>query len=143
MNVLQDIRSWALALLLAPAALMAQDAKSEPEAPKYGWSGKGEFGLVSTSGNSDTFSLNLAAEIAYESEKWRHRFAASALNSENNGDTTAKRYDLGEQSDYKLNAKSYVFGALRYDHDDFSAYEDQEQSPPVTAARFWTLKRRN
>ena len=71
------------------------------------------------------FPLNLAAEITYESEIWRHRFGASALKSENNGDTTAKRYDLGEQSDYKFNEKSYFFGALRYDHDDFSAYKDQ------------------
>jgi putative salt-induced outer membrane protein len=112
---------WAAALLLCPAALMAQEA----EAPKYGWSGKGEFGLVSTSGNSDTFSLNLALEFMYESETWRHRFGAGALKSENNGDTTADRYDLGAQSDYKFNEKSYLFGALRYDNDDFSAYEDQ------------------
>ena len=125
MNVLQDIRSLVLALLLAPAALMAQDATAEPEAPKYGWSGKGEFGLVSTSGNSDTFSLNLGAEFTYDSEKWHHIFTASALKSENNGDTTAKRYDLGAQSNYKLNEKSYMFGALRYDNDDFSAFEDQ------------------
>jgi putative salt-induced outer membrane protein len=112
-------------VLLAPVSLRAHEEEVDPEGPKYGWSGKGEFGLVSTSGNSDTFSLNLLAEVTYESEKWRHRFAAGALNSENDGDTTAKRYDLGAQSDYKLNEKSYVFGALRYDNDDFSAYEDQ------------------
>lgn len=129
MNVMQRVSIWPMivllaVVLLAPASLWAQE-EVDPEAPRYGWSGKGEFGLVSTSGNSDTFSLNLLAEVTYESEKWRHRFAAGALNSENDGDTTAKRYDLGAQSDYKLNEKSYVFGALRYDNDDFSAYEDQ------------------
>lgn len=112
---------WAVALLLAPASLLAQDE----EAPKYGWSGKGEFGLLSTSGNSDTFSLNLGLEFIYDSEKWRHTLAAAAVNSENNGDTTAKRWGVGAQSDYKLNEKSYLFGALRYDNDDFSSYEDQ------------------
>ncbi len=125
MNVLQSIRIWAMVLTLAPVPLLAHEVEGDPEAPKYGWSGKGEFGLVSTSGNSDTFSMNLAAELTYDSEKWHHRFGASALKSENNGDTTANRYDLGAQSDYKLNAKSYLFGALRYDNDDFSAYEDQ------------------
>jgi putative salt-induced outer membrane protein len=129
MNPKQEICIWALALLLAPTALLAQNAAAgaagDVEAPKYGWSGKGQFGLVSTSGNSDTFSLNLGAELTYNSEKWHHLFTATALKSENNGETTAKRYDLGAQSDYKLNQKSYVFGALRYDNDDFSAYEDQ------------------
>lgn len=110
-----------LALALAPVTLMAEDE----EEPIYGWSGKGEFGLVSTTGNSDTFSLNLGLEFLYNSETWRHRFSATALNSEDDGDTTAKRYTLGAQSDYKLSEKSYVFGALRYDNDDFSAYEDQ------------------
>jgi putative salt-induced outer membrane protein len=129
MNVMQRVSIWPMVVLQAvvlsaPASLWAHE-EVDPAAPKYGWSGKGEFGLVSTSGNSDTFSLNLLAEVSYESEKWRHRFAAGALNSENDGDTTAKRYDLGAQSDYKLNEKSYVFGALRYDNDDFSAYEDQ------------------
>lgn len=107
--------------LFGSAALSAQ----EPAAPDYGWSGKGELGFVSTSGNTDTQSLNLALEFIYDSEKWRHRFGAGAINSEDNGVTTAKRYDLGAQTDYKLTEKSYVFGALRYENDDFSAYEDQ------------------
>ena len=121
--VLKQLLASALAfgLVLASTSLMAE----EEEAPKYGWSGKGEFGLVSTTGNSDTFSLNLGLEFLYNSEKWRHRFAASALKSEDDGEKTAQRYDLGAQSDYKLSKKSYIFGALRYDNDDFSAYEDQ------------------
>jgi len=115
------LRIGALALVLCSTTLLADEA----EEPKYGWSGKGEFGLVSTTGNSDTFSLNLGLAFVYESEQWRHAFAAGALNSKDDGDTTAKRWNLGFQSDYKLNEKSYIFGAARYDNDDFSAYSDQ------------------
>jgi putative salt-induced outer membrane protein len=114
-----------LAALFACAALSAHELEPEPEGPVYGWSGKGELGLVSTSGNTDTQSLNLALEFIYDSEKWRHRFGAAAINSEDNNVTTAKRIDLGAQTDYKLTEKSFVFGALRYENDDFSAYEDQ------------------
>ena len=110
------------AALLGSAALLAQEPAPPPD---YGWSGKGELGFVSTSGNTDTQSLNVALEFIYDSVKWRHRFAGAALNSEDSGTTTAKRYDLGAQSDYKLNEKSYLFGALRYENDDFSAFEDQ------------------
>ncbi len=115
------IRIVALAVALLPVSLLAE----EKEEPNYGWSGKGEFGLVSTSGNSDTQSINLALEFIYDSEKWRHRLAAGAISAEDDGETTAKRYDFGAQTDYKLTQKSYVFGALRYENDDFSAYEDQ------------------
>jgi len=108
-------------LLFAPALLMAQ----ESELHDYGWSGKGELGFVSSSGNSDNRSLKLATEFIYESEKWRHRLSAGALNAESNNKKTANRYDFGAQSDYKLSEKSYVFGAVRYEKDDFSAYEDQ------------------
>jgi len=110
-----------LSLTLVSTSLMAEDE----EEPKYGWSGKGEFGLVSTTGNSDTFSYNLGLKFEYNSEQWRHRLAASALSSEDDGEKTAQRFELGAQSDYKMTEKSYVFGALRYDNDDFSAYKDQ------------------
>jgi putative salt-induced outer membrane protein len=115
------IRIAALAAILGSASLSAQDE----EAPKYGWSGKGELGLVSASGNSDNRSLNLAMEFIYEAEKWRHRLSGGAIYAEDNGKKTANRYDLGAQSDYKLSEKSYVFGAARYENDDFSAFEDQ------------------
>jgi putative salt-induced outer membrane protein len=111
----------AAALLLAPVSLRAEDN----DTPDYGWAGKGELGLVASSGNSDTRSLNMALEFTYEAEKWRQRLAAGAIYAENDGDKTANRYDLGAQSDYKLSTKSYLFGAARYENDDFSAFEDQ------------------
>ena len=110
----------AFSLILAPISAMAQDEEED-----YGWSGKGEFGLVSTSGNSDTNSLNLALEFIYDSEQWTHRLSAGAINADSDGETTAERYDFGAQSDYNLSEKSYVFGAFRYEKDDFSAFEDQ------------------
>ncbi|MEJ8569086.1 DUF481 domain-containing protein [Elongatibacter sediminis] len=119
------MNSKLITLAALAATLSSPLAAQEEDAPDYGWSGKGEFGLVSTSGNTDTQSINLALEFIYNSEKWRHRLAASAINAEDDGDTTAKRFDFGAQTDYKLSERSYVFGALRYEKDDFSAYEDQ------------------
>jgi putative salt-induced outer membrane protein YdiY len=40
--------------------VMSQD---EEEEKKEGWTGKGEFGYVQTSGNTDTSALNLALEF--------------------------------------------------------------------------------
>jgi len=121
MNRFIILPALAMALFITPALTMA----GEEETPEYGWSGKGELGFVMSSGNSDTQSLNAVLEFVYNSEKWRHTLSGAALNSENDGDKTANRYGLGAQSDYKLSEKSYVFGALRYEKDDFSAYDDQ------------------
>lgn len=110
--------------LLGTGLLLCLTAAAD-EAPEYGWSGKGELGLVSTSGNTDTRSLNLALEFIYNSATWRHRLAAGVIYAEDSGETTAERYDFGAQSDYKLSKRSYVFGALRYEKDEFSEYEDQ------------------
>ena len=47
-----------LAFLAASPMVLAQD-----EEPNTGWTGKGEFGLVKTSGNTETESLILGIEF--------------------------------------------------------------------------------
>lgn len=89
------------------------------------WTGKGEFGLVVSRGNSDTETLNLGLEFQRESEKWRNALNLTALRASDDGERTAERYTLGYKSDYKFNEISYLFGALRYDRDEFSSYEYQ------------------
>ena len=54
------------------------------------------------------------------------RFAANAINAENSGTTTAERYGLEWQSDYKLSEISWVLGSFRYESDKFSAYDNQQ-----------------
>ena len=108
------------ATLAAGQSVLAQDAEEEEE---QGWTGTGEFGFVSTSGNTDTESLNMALSFTYEAEQWRHSLGATALRSERDGSTDAERYTFTGQSDYKLSDVSYVFGSYRWDSDRFSAYD--------------------
>lgn len=98
-------------------------SKDKDEEKKEGWTGKGEFGYVQTSGNSDTSALNMALEFTYEKDKWRHRLGATALRSEQDDEIDAERYTFGAQSDYKLSTRSYVFGAFRHDSDKFAPYD--------------------
>lgn len=108
-------------LTLSPLAL-AQD----PAGADEGWSGKGEAGLVKTTGNSETESLKFGVEFVNEQDKWRHRVAADALSSEDTGTTTAERYGFEWQSDYKLSDVSWVLGSFRYESDEFSSYDNQQ-----------------
>lgn len=121
MRIKQLLGIASAALMVVSPPVMSQD--DEEEKKKQGWSGKGEFGYVQTSGNTETSALNMALEFVYEVDKWRHRLGATALRSEKNDVVDAERYTFGAQTDYKLNLRSYVFGAFRYDSDKFAPYD--------------------
>jgi putative salt-induced outer membrane protein len=89
------------------------------------WKPSAELGLVITSGNSDTSSINGKFAIHGEDEAWIHDYGVAALRAEVDDNTTANRYDFGGKSGKKLSERSYIFGALRYENDDFAPFEYQ------------------
>jgi putative salt-induced outer membrane protein len=89
------------------------------------WSGKGEFGLVVARGNSETETLNLGLQFERKSKKWRNSLKVTALRASDEGELNAERYTLGYKSGYNFDERSYLFGALRYDQDEFSSYDYQ------------------
>ena len=124
-------------LLLAFTSLgvQAQDAGSaDTAASNGGWSGSGEFGFASARGNSRTDNINAKLGLSQENEYWRNNFFLNGMRSkgevtvvDSNGNqidqfsTTANRYDGGASVGYKLDPRSYIVGAARYEHDDFGA----------------------
>ncbi|MGH8188782.1 MAG: DUF481 domain-containing protein, partial [Steroidobacteraceae bacterium] len=90
------------------------------------WSGKGEAGLVIASGNTETETANAKVQLANEIDQWKHQFGAAGLyaSSEAEG-TTARRWEAFAQSDYNFSPKTFWFGALRYEDDEFSGFEYQ------------------
>jgi putative salt-induced outer membrane protein len=113
----------ASALFLLATSVYAQD---ESEVIDTSWSGVGEFGFVSTSGNTDTETLNLKLEFIKNTAYWRYRLGGAALTSAKDGNNDAERYTAELQGDRKINEKSYVFGVFRYDADKFGAYDPQQ-----------------
>ena len=89
------------------------------------WNPSAELGLVYTSGNSDTFNFNAKAALHGEDETWVHDFYALGLRSEVDDDVSANRYEAGARSGYKFTDRSYWFGSLRYENDDFAPFEWQ------------------
>ena len=111
------------ATLLVSGSVYAQDAA---EVLDTSWNGVGEFGFVSTSGNTDTQTLNLRLEFTKQTENWRYRLGGTALSSSKDGTKDAERYTAEFQADRKLNEISYLFGVYRYDADKFGAYDPQQ-----------------
>ena len=106
-------------ILLAVLALGA----SLPAAAQ--WKGKGEVGIVYARGNTDTDTVNVKVDTSREVERWKHSFGVTALRAATSGDKTAERYGANWQSDYKLTERSYWFGGLRYEQDEFSGFDYQ------------------
>jgi putative salt-induced outer membrane protein len=102
-------------LLLASLAVAAQAE----------WKGKGEVGIVFARGNSETETGNIKLDMATELERWKHGFGIAALRSSSENVLTAERYSANWQSDFKINDRSFWFGGLRYEQDEFSGFDYQ------------------
>jgi putative salt-induced outer membrane protein len=119
-------------LLLAGFASFAAHAQDTEN--RGGWSGSGEFGFASSTGNSRSENINAKLGLSQENDQWKNNFFVDALRSKSeqkivdtNGNTieqfntTANRYDAGASVGLKLDTRSYIVGAARYEHDDFGA----------------------
>jgi putative salt-induced outer membrane protein len=94
--------------------------------PAYAdWTGKGEAGLVISSGNTETETANAKVAVAHERDKWKNSFGLSALYASDDIGATAQRWEAIAQSDYNFSPKTFWFGAGRYEDDRFSGFEYQ------------------
>ena len=124
---------------LATFALHAQDAAAptttaDKTTDNGGWSGSGEFGFASATGHARSQNINAKLGLNQENEQWKNSFFLDGLRSKSQQkvvdasgntleqfNTTANRYEGGASVGYKLDPRSYIVSAARYEHDDFGA----------------------
>ena len=120
---------------LASFAVQAQDSTNASTAGNNGgWTGSGEFGFASATGNTRSQNINAKLGLSQENDQWKNNFFLDALraksqlkvvdtsgNTVNEFNTTANRYDAGASVGYKFDQRSYIVGAARYEHDEFGA----------------------
>lgn len=104
------------------AAALAFTVSSEARAD---WTGKGEAGLVLASGNTSSKTGNVKFDLASTVDQWKHAFGGSGIYAAADDETTGQRWEAHEQSDYNFSAKSFWFGAGRYEDDRFSGFDYQ------------------
>ncbi len=115
---------WTVLLsgLAVGVAQAQEEAAPEEEGP---WSGKVVFGFLATDGNTENTSLNSGFEVGYATGKWAHLLDGLAINSTQDGDTTAEAYQLGWKTEYNFNETNYLFGRVNWRKDRFSGYDTQ------------------
>lgn len=115
-------------------AVQAQSTSGNGGSSNGDWTGSGELGFASTTGNTRSQNLDAKLGLNQENAQWKNSFFLDALRSKTQVkvqqpdgsysrkyDTTANRYDGGASVGYKLDPRSYIVGAGRYEHDDFGA----------------------
>jgi len=114
------MRVLTVTVLLAAGPALAEEAA----APNgLGWKASAEFGLVDTSGNSQTTTINAKLNAVHESLEWRNRFTAEYLSASDDVGTVARRTVGQAATNYKLDERNYLFGNLRYENDEFAPYD--------------------
>jgi putative salt-induced outer membrane protein len=128
-------------LAAAIAALVPLAAHADGD----GWSGSGEAGFAASRGNARSENLNAKLQFKKEDDRWKDVFYLTALRSKgevkstvvdnsttppttntvSSYDLTANRYEGGASAGFKLDERSYIVGALRYENDDFSPFDYQ------------------
>jgi putative salt-induced outer membrane protein len=117
-----------LAGLVAVTANVSAADEAEKKA-KSPWKSSVELGFIKTTGNTETQTTALKADVSYEVEKWRHTGHAEGYGQESQDETTgetvvsAERYELIGKSDYKFTEHDYAFGQIKLKKDRFSGFE--------------------
>ena len=116
-----------IALALAAASV----AQADP------WKGKGEAGIVFARGNSDSDTVNIKLAMSKVIDLWKHSLDMSYLRASSNGVESSNRFVGGWQSDYKLNERSFAFGALHYERDQYSGFDYQASASTGLGYKFY------
>lgn len=114
----------ALALISATPVAFADGLLSD--APEEGYTGNIDLGYISTSGNSETESLNGAFNwTARASENWATGIQMTGISNSSDDEREAEQYTFAWNNRYDLSEKSFLYGILDYNNDYFGAYDYQ------------------
>jgi len=109
------IHASIFAIALTPLTASATEAES-------GWSNNVELGAVKTNGNTQTLTLNSAAKLAHNGKRLRDTIKASANNSSDRNATTAEKYAVSLQEDWKITERDYLFVRYGFESDRFAGF---------------------
>lgn len=104
------------------ARTAAHEAKVEAADFLDLWEGKATLGGWLTTGNSPNVGLSAAVDLDREGLRWRHKLHLQVDYQESLHQTTRDHYLASYEPNYKVDARSYVYGTVQYESDRFSGY---------------------
>lgn len=121
------------AAVAEPAAEPAVEAAPAAEAPpppppppvKSPWLGELALGIVNTSGNTRTRSVNARGAVEYRAARWGNRLSALAFSGTRDGLSTDERYSAANKTDLRFDERNYAYTNLAYDNDRFAGVAER------------------
>lgn len=89
------------------------------------WTGEGSFGAGFTTGNTETTDVSLGLKLARELDGWRPSVEAFADYGDTDGAETRNRVFLAGQLDRDFSERTYAFGRVSHERDEFSGFESR------------------
>ena len=113
-------------LTLLAVTLGGGGAVAQPPSPDPGdgpWSGTAEVSLVATSGNSDTRTVGLGGEVAYDPGTWRWLGRVSYVETEADDQLRARSHSALVETSRSVSERLEVYGRGGYLRDLFAGIE--------------------
>jgi putative salt-induced outer membrane protein len=88
-----------------------------------GWSGEVDLGASLATGNTERTALSGSTKVILDQIRWTHEFRARADFAEDQEETTEQRVFASLETNYKIDARLYVFGKASYEDDRFSGFD--------------------
>lgn len=112
-------------IVLASAASGQDSHPPPPPTPTPLWSGKGELSFVSTSGNSDTQTLGVGAEVEYKPGFWSFLFKSAFLRSEADNVENARSFLATLRAARSISPRLEAFARGEYLQNTFAGIDSR------------------
>ncbi|GMM94263.1 YdiY family protein [Qipengyuania sp. MTN3-11] len=106
----------------AAKAAEAERLAIEEAGPLDRWSGKGEIGAFTASGNSSSTGLTAAVELMRAGNEWTHSLRARADYQRDNGRTSREQFFGAYEPRYQIGENLFAYGLAQYERDRFQGY---------------------
>lgn len=90
--------------------------------PLEGWTGKGEFGALASTGNSRDVGVTAGFRANRVGLTWRHRVNARFDFQRSSSETTRERYLASYEPSFDLSKRAFVYGLAQYERDEISGF---------------------
>lgn len=108
-----------VSLLFGSQVVLAEDAE------KGDWKGEAELGLVTTTGNTETETVNGKAKVSYTHENCTDSLSFEGLKTSDDLGVTAKKVASTAKMEHKFGEHNYFFILMKYENDAFSGFDYQ------------------
>lgn len=112
-----------IAAAAPPPAVPAQTpSQQDVAAADVKWTGEGELGAFTTTGNAPGIGLAAGLKLTAEGEDWRIGLLGRADYQETSNVVVREQYRVSAEPNYKFNQRGYVYGLGQYEQDRFQGF---------------------